>query len=82
MAKQQKQVNTKCGGFESTSNPYYEVQLSPICYRKRTRGERERRVCETKRRKRERDWSGAGEGDRGKKMNHVQTLLIPRGIIL
>ena len=33
-------------------NPYYEVQLSPIYYQKRARGERERRVCEMKRRKR------------------------------
>ena len=31
-------------------NPYYEVQLSLIYHQKRTRGERERRVCEMKRR--------------------------------
>lgn len=32
-------------------NPYYEVQLSLIYHQKRTRGERERRVCEMKRRR-------------------------------
>ena len=48
-------------------NPYYEVQLSPIYYQKGARGERERRVCETKRRRRKRKRLGWGRRETGER---------------
>lgn len=41
-------------------------------------GERGREECARRRGEGERETGVGQEGDRGKKMNHVQTLLIPR----
>lgn len=80
MAKQQKQVTQKCGGFENTSKSILRGSAVSNLLSKKDQGREGKKSVrdEEKEKEKEKEPGVGQEGDRGEKMNHIQTLLVPR----